>query len=182
MVWLQVLEPGASSPKGSVGLYVDGGNSSSVDFSNHIGDTSADVKYRFMVSAYSSNIELYAHGVNSQPSDFWTGSKFRGAGNSDAKSATNNIMNAQTATQAQSALDSFVKSVDKDALALNLQSNSDARNELTDMENAYKSKAKVTVSNNVTVKGIDSSKVSIIGAGLNANANENVSFNIFKHK
>ena len=178
MVWLQVLEPGASSPKGSIGLYVYGGNSSSVDFSNHIGDTSADVKYRFVVSAYSPNIELYAHGVNSQPSEYWAGSRFPGAGNSDAKSATNNIKNAQTATQAQSALDSFVKSVDKDALALNLQSNSDARNELTDMENVYKSKAKVTVSNNVTVKGIDSSKVSIIGAGLNANANENVSFNI----
>ncbi len=175
MVWLNKSETGSGYPSRYRGLYVEGGKSNSLDLTSSMGDTAADYFYSFCVEAYSSNIEEYAHGATSKDSTYYGGT---GAGKTSTKSVTDNINNAQSAAQAQSALDSFVKKVDKDALALDLQTKTDARNELTNMENAYKSKANVTVTNNVTINGIDNSKVSIIGAGLNANANENVSFNI----
>ncbi|MCR5101873.1 MAG: leucine-rich repeat domain-containing protein, partial [Butyrivibrio sp.] len=59
-----------------------------------------------------------------------------------------------------------------------MQTYSETRSELSSLEDAYTNKAGISVSNNVTVSGVDSSQVSILGAGLNANANDSVSFNI----
>ena len=153
------------------------------DFSKDMGD-STDKNYYFKVRALSTNINVYANGDYSELSEGFDGSTIdpsKDKTNPKTPEDTKNSIDAATTpAQAESALDAYIGNTDAQALALKMQTSTEEKQKIADLEESYKSKAKVSVANNITAPEIDSSKVKIIGAGLNASANSSVSFNISK--
>lgn len=161
------------------------------DFSGQLGDTS-DRNYYLKVRALSRDIEAIANGDFSDYSAGLDGSTIDTSNHNDnnnnnntntevtAESTRNLVSTAKTAQEAEKALDSYIEKIDTNNLAVAMQTSQEQKQKIVELEEEYKQKANVTVTNSITAPGIDSSKVKIVGAGLNAGANSAVSFNISK--
>ncbi|WP_029318797.1 leucine-rich repeat domain-containing protein [Butyrivibrio sp. AE3004] len=184
---VNLLRDDGTNKKYIIGLYVTG-DKSEVDFTKYLGD-SGDQKYYFNIKTYSKDIEAIANSDLSANSDALDGSKIDTSKKNDdnkdteskevtAESTKEAIASASDGKAAETALDAYIGKVDKNALAVAMQTDSSQKQKIVDMEEAYKQKANVSVTNNITARGIDASKVKLVGAGLNAGANSSVSFNV----
>ncbi len=152
-------------------------NKTFTDFSSKMGD-SDNTKYYFKVYALSSDIEKVAHSKDSKKSKFYDISDLD-IGLIDISERTAKMQQAQSADSAKEILDDFINNSDKNALAIEMQTKSQVRDEVKSMEDSYKSKANVSLETTVTPDtGLDPEKVSVLGGCLNADPDDKVSFNV----
>ena len=162
------------------GTPIIGYNRSSVrmDFSSRIGDNGP---YTVMLRAISSDIENVTHSdwVSCEYVDLDTVVEET---NATLDGSLNDMSNATDAASAQTVVSSLQASIadSKNDLQVSMQSNSETRDKIQNLEDAYKTKANITQTTTVDESLMDPSKISILGSALNATPNASVNFNISK--
>lgn len=133
-------------------------------------------KYRVSVCALSNDIDTVANGYNSEKSAYLDTSKNAeqvAAVISDAISSSNS---------AAEAVEIIRQNTSKNALSTAMQTSSEVLEQIKTLEQRYLTESNVTVSKSVSDEaaalGVDTSKVSMVGAAFNANPNSTVSLDI----
>lgn len=146
-----------------------------VDVSDFVKESGEGIYY-VSVQAYSKNIDITANGYESELSV---------ALDTRAKSVTvsDKIKNAVESNSPTEAVKEIKNTVGMNDLATNMQINNDVRGQIKDLEAAYGKEKNVTietpkVSTEAAALGVDTSKISMVGAAFNANPNSTVSLDI----
>lgn len=150
-----------------------------IDFdSEH--DINGDGTYTFTVRAISSRIEQMANSPESAPSpEYLFGGVIAGI-----KDKLNNILEDLTSGGSISDALTVVKDLMTSELASAMQADKGVLNSIKDLEDRYKAAENITVSSSVASDisdRLDASKISVVGAALNAQgANQQMSLNFKK--
>lgn len=146
-----------------------------VDVSNFVREYGEGI-YHVSIQAFSNNIDTLANGYESELSV---------ALDTRAKSVTvsDKIKNAVESNSPTEAVKEIKNTVGMNELATNMQINDDVRGQIKDLEAAYGKEKNVTietpkVSTEAAALGVDTSKISMVGAAFNANPNSTVSLDI----
>lgn len=133
-------------------------------------------KYRVSISAFSNDIDTVANGYTSEKSAYLDTSKNAeqvAAVISDAISSSNSAAEAVAIIR---------QNTSKNALSTAMQTSSEVLEQIKTLEQKYLTESNVTVSKSVSDQaaalGVDTSKISMIGAAFNANPNGTVSLAI----
>ncbi len=156
------------------------GNSSfsSVDFSDKIG---TDGPYSVRVRAVSNDIENITHSDWSHCDYTDLESVVEGT-NTTLNSTADKMSAATDANAAHAVITELQTSVAgaKNDFKVSMQSSDEVKNKIQSLEDTYRTKANITQKTNVDESLMDPSKISILGASLNAVPNANVNFNVKK--
>ena len=146
-----------------------------VDVSNFVREYGEGI-YHVSIQAFSNNIDTLANGYESELSV---------ALDTRAKSVTvsDKIKNAVKSNSPTEAVKEIKNTVGMNDLATNMQINDDVRGQIKDLEAAYGKEKNVTietpkVSTEAAALGVDTSKISMVGAAFNANPDSTVSLDI----
>ena len=133
-------------------------------------------KYRVSISALSNNIDTAANGYTSEKSAYLDTSK-----NAEQVAAviTDAISSSNSAAEA---VEIIRQNTSKNALSTAMQTSSEVLEQIKTLEQKYLTESNVTVSKSVSDQaaalGVDTSKISMVGAAFNANPNSTVSLDI----
>ncbi len=156
-----------------VGYYT---NSSTTkrSFSSEMADTDGHV-YKFSVKAFSENIETYA---NSEASGFSAAY----GGTSGEQAVQDNIATAANANEStvNDAVNKLKSENDVNTMSNAIQNSETTQQNLSTLENTYNQKNNITVNTNSELDTIPTSGMSVVGAGLNAEAGSTVTLNVSK--
>ena len=133
-------------------------------------------KYRVSISALSNDIDTVANGYTSEKSAYLDTSK-------NAEQVAAVITDAvSSSNSAAEAVEIIRQNTSKNALSTAMQTSSGVLEQIKTLEQKYLTESNVTVSKSVSDQaaalGVDTSKVSMVGAAFNANPNSTVSLDI----
>lgn len=133
-------------------------------------------KYRVSISALSNDIDTVANGYTSEKSAYLDTSK-------NAEQVAAVITDAvSSSNSAAEAVEIIRQNTSKNALSTAMQTSSEVLEQIKTLEQKYLTESNVTVSKSVSDQaaalGVDTSKVSMVGAAFNANPNSTVSLDI----
>lgn len=133
-------------------------------------------KYRVSISAFSNDIDTVANGYTSEKSAYLDTSK-------NAEQVATVITDAiSSSNSAAEAVAIIRQNTSKNALSTAMQTSSEVLEQIKTLEQKYLTESNVTVSKSVSDQaaalGVDTSKVSMVGAAFNANPNSTVSLDI----
>lgn len=133
-------------------------------------------KYRVSISAFSNDIDTVANGYTSEKSAYLDTSK-------NAEQVATVISDAiSSSNSAAEAVAIIRQNTSKNALSTAMQTSSEVLEQIKTLEQKYLTESNVTVSKSVSDQaaalGVDTSKVSMVGAAFNANPNSTVSLDI----
>ncbi len=148
------------------------GDKTSHDFSNQMVDADTNA-YSFCVQAFSKNIEQWANGNMSGKSPAY-------GGTSATADMQSKIADASTATadNVNDVVGQLKTEGDKDTMSKAIQESEATQQNLSALENTYNQKNGITVTKGSTVDSIPAEGMSVVGAGLNAEAGSTVSLNV----
>ncbi|SFP88233.1 protein of unknown function [Butyrivibrio proteoclasticus] len=154
-----------------IGLYSPA-SITKANFSQYMADTEGHT-YTFRVIAYSEDINKWANSNNSLASEPY-------GGTSQAQAIQDNIASAANADEnTVNDVVNQLKSQDNASAMCNAIQDSEATQQnLSKLENTYNQKNGITVSTNSEVESIPTEGISVIGAGLNAEAGSTVNLNV----
>ncbi len=154
-----------------IGLYSPA-SITKANFSQYMADTEGHT-YTFRVIAYSEDINKWANSNNSAASEPY-------GGTSQAQAIQNNIASAANADEntVNDVVDQLKAQDNASAMCNAIQDSEATQQNLSKLENTYNQKNGITVNTNSEVEAIPTSGISVIGAGLNAEAGSTVSLNV----
>lgn len=167
---IRVLSVGTSRLVGSSIVTAKNGDLQTYDVSRWFEKYGAG-QYVVTIRALSGNLDEIANGVEGEASDVFDTSKL------PANIIENAISNTDSAEEA---LDAIIQNVQKDTLGLSMQTNDKALEQMKTLEEKYTQEKGITVTKSVSEdasKYVVSDKVSMVGAGLNADTG-NISLDI----
>jgi len=153
-----------------IGYYCYNPSVMECDFLDELGDSG---KYRFQVQAISKNILQCANGEWSDYSGYYKTNEIK-------KEEVTDILDNSEATAAEKVSSLITdENITKDTLQALIQTETDIQEKIEDLESAYKEEKNITQNEPVVDETImDATKVSILGASLNATEGATVDFNI----
>ncbi len=154
-----------------IGLYSPA-SITKANFSQYMADTEGHT-YTFRVIAYSEDINKWANSNNSAASEPY-------GGTSQAQAIQDNIASAANADEntVNDVVDQLKSQDNASAMCNAIQDSEATQQNLSKLENTYNQKNGITVSTNSEVESIPTEGISVIGAGLNAEAGSAVSLNV----